>query len=161
MTKMKIGAAQIGGIRRAETRDQVVARMLALMDQAHAQGVEFLSFPEMTLTTFFPRSDMENRADFDIWFETQMPNPAVQPLLVRAKAYGMSFSFGYCELTPEGQHFNTAILVDASGEITLKYRKTHLPGHAEFEAERTHQHLEKRSISCQAIPASTWCATPV
>ncbi|AEM42732.1 N-carbamoyl-D-amino-acid hydrolase [Ketogulonicigenium vulgare] len=144
MTRMIIGGAQMGGIQKAETREQVVQRMLALMDQAHAAGVSYLAYPEMTLTTFFPRYYAESRADFDHWFETEMPNPQVQPLFDRARAYGMGFSFGFCELTPEGQHFNTAIVVSPTGDIVLTYRKTHLPGHAEFEPERTHQHLEKR-----------------
>ncbi|WP_273692193.1 N-carbamoyl-D-amino-acid hydrolase [Ketogulonicigenium vulgare] len=144
MTRMIIGGAQMGGIQKAETREQVVQRMLALMDQAHAAGVSYLAYPEMTLTTFFPRYYAESRADFDHWFETEMPNPQVQPLFDRARAYGMGFSFGFCELTPQGQHFNTAIVVSPTGDIVLTYRKTHLPGHAEFEPERTHQHLEKR-----------------
>ena len=144
MTKLVIGGAQIGGIQKAETREEVVARMLKLMDEAHDKGVQFLAYPEMTLTTFFPRFYVEDRAEFDHWFETEMPNAAVQPLFDRAKEYGMGFTFGYCELTPEGEHFNTSIIVSPEGEIVLKYRKTHLPGHSEYEPERTHQHLEKR-----------------
>ena len=144
MTKLVIGGAQIGGIQKAETREEVVARMLKLMDEAHDKGVQFLAYPEMTLTTFFPRFYVEDRAEFDHWFETEMPNAAVQPLFDRAKEYGMGFTFGYCELTPEGKHFNTSIIVSPEGEIVLKYRKTHLPGHSEYEPERTHQHLEKR-----------------
>ncbi|MCA0997189.1 N-carbamoyl-D-amino-acid hydrolase [Alloyangia pacifica] len=144
MTKMIIGGAQIGGIQKDETREEVVARMVALMEQAHEKGVKYLVYPEMTLTTFFPRFYVEDRAEFDHWFESQMPNAAVQPLFDKAKEYGMGFTFGYCELTPEGEHFNTSIIVSPEGEIVLKYRKTHLPGHSEFEPERTHQHLEKR-----------------
>lgn len=144
MTRMMIGGAQIGGIQKDETREEVVARMLTLMDEAHEKGVEFLAYPEMTLTTFFPRFYVEDRRDFDHWFETEMPNAATQPLFDRAKEYKMGFTFGYCELTPEGEHFNTSIIVSPEGEIVLKYRKTHLPGHAEYEPERTHQHLEKR-----------------
>ena len=42
------------------------------------------------------------------------------------------------------RRFNTSILVDAAGRIALKYRKVHLPGHAEHEPWREFQHLEKR-----------------
>ena len=31
-----------------------------------------------------------------------------------------------------------------SGEVVLKYRKVHLPGHAEYDPVRRVQHLEKR-----------------
>jgi predicted amidohydrolase len=144
MTKMIIGGAQIGGIQKAETREEVVARMLVLMEEAHEKGVEFLAYPEMTLTTFFPRFYVEDRSEFDHWFETEMPNAAVMPLFDKAKEYGMGFTFGYCELTPEGLHYNTSVIVSPEGEIVLTYRKTHLPGHAEYEPERSHQHLEKR-----------------
>jgi len=47
-------------------------------------------------------------------------------------------------LTPEGQHFNTAVLIDKSGTQVGKYRKVHLPGHDEFDPNRAFQHLEKR-----------------
>ena len=46
----------------------------------------------------------------------------------------MGMSFGYAELTGDGHHFNTSILVDRTGAIVGKYRKVHLPGHAEFDA---------------------------
>ncbi|QOL80406.1 N-carbamoyl-D-amino-acid hydrolase [Pseudooceanicola spongiae] len=144
MTRMILAAAQMGGIQKDETRQEVVARMLALMATAHEKGAGFIAFPEMCLTTFFPRFYVEARADFDHWFEAEMPGPDTQPLFDAAKSYAMGMTFGYCELTPEGEHFNTAIIVSPEGEITLKYRKIHLPGHTEYEPERTHQHLEKR-----------------
>ena len=56
----------------------------------------------------------------------------------------MAMSFGFAELTPNGQHFNTSIHVDKDSNIVGKYRKVHLPGHSEFDPERAFQHLEKR-----------------
>ena len=38
---------------------------------------------------------------------------------------------------------NTSILVDRQGKIVGKYRKVHLPGHAEPQPGRAFQHLEK------------------
>ena len=66
-----------------------------------------------------------------------MPNAATRPLFERAAKHGMGMSFGYAELTPDGHHFNTSILVDRKGAIVGKYRKVHLPGHAEFDPQRT------------------------
>ncbi len=73
-----------------------------------------------------------------------MPNPDVAPLFARAAAHGIAISFGYAEKNPAGEHFNSSILTDRQGKIIGKYRKIHLPGHAEFDPQRTHQHLEKR-----------------
>ncbi len=139
-----VAAAQLGPIQQAEGRQSVVARMIALMEEAHARGANFIVYPELALTTFFPRWYEEDRAKMDHWFEATMPSPATQPLFDKAKALGMAMSFGYAELTPEGRHFNSSILVDRNGAIVGKYRKTHLPGHVEFDNERSHQHLEKR-----------------
>lgn len=144
MRNIRVGAAQSGPIQLAESRADVVARMVALMDQAAEAGCDLVVYTELALTTFFPRYNYEDRAEADIWFEREMPNADVQPLFDRAREHGIAFTFGYAELTPEGEHYNTSIFVDKTGQIVAKYRKVHLPGHAEFDPERTFQHLEKR-----------------
>lgn len=141
---LTVAAAQLGPIQKAEDRQSVVARMIALMEAAKARGATFIVYPELALTTFFPRWYHEDRAEADPWFEAEMPGPATRPLFDRAVELGMAMSFGYAELTPEGRHFNTSILVDRGGRIVGKYRKVHLPGHAEHEPWREFQHLEKR-----------------
>jgi predicted amidohydrolase len=141
---LTVAAAQLGPIQLSEGRDVAVARMIRLMERARARGAELVVFPELALTTFFPRHYHADRAEADRWFETAMPSNETAPLFVAAKRLNMGFHLGYAEKTPEGRHFNTAILVAPSGEIILKYRKVHLPGHAEFDPKRAVQHLEKR-----------------
>ena len=141
---VRVGAAQSGPVQKSDGRQAVVARLLELMKQAKAEGCDLVAFTELALTTFFPRYYAAERADMDPWFETAMPNPATLPLFDFARDNAIGFSLGYAELTPEGRHFNTQILVDKRGRIVGKYRKVHLPGHAEHEPRRSFQHLEKR-----------------
>ena len=141
---LTVAAAQLGPIQRAEGRDVAVARMVRLMERAHARGAELVVFPELALTTFFPRHFLENRADADPWFETALPSNETAPLFDAARRLNLSFHLGYAERTPDGHHYNTAVLVNPAGQIMLKYRKVHLPGHAEFDPKRAVQHLEKR-----------------
>lgn len=141
---LTVAAAQLGPISRADSRAMVVERMIALMRDAKAQRADFIVYPELALTTFFPRWYYEDRAEADRWFEAAMPGPETQPLFDVARELGIAMSFGYAELTPDGHHYNTSILVDRTGRIAGKYRKVHLPGHAEFDETRAHQHLEKR-----------------
>lgn len=115
-----------------------------MMREAHRRGSDVVIFPELALTTFFPRWFMENQADVDAFFETAMPGPDTQPLFDEARRLGIAFVLGYAELTPHGQHYNTAIWVDKTGQIVHKYRKVHLPGHHDNEPWRAFQHLEKR-----------------
>ncbi|MEM1160837.1 MAG: N-carbamoyl-D-amino-acid hydrolase [Pseudomonadota bacterium] len=156
MREIVIGGAQMGPIQRNDTRAEVVARMLALLDQAQAAGCDLVVFPELALTTFFPRWYMEDQAEVEEWFETEMPNAATQPLFDRARDYGIAISFGYAERTPDGHHFNTSILTDKAGEIVGKYRKVHLPGHSEYDSDRAFQHLEKRYFEPGDLGFPVW-----
>jgi predicted amidohydrolase len=156
MRMINVAAAQMGPIQRAEGRDVVVRRMIALMAEAKSKGADLIVYPELALTTFFPRWYHEDRSEADIWFEREMPNDAVRPLFEHAARCEMAMCFGYAELTPEGHHFNTAILTDRAGNIVGKYRKVHLPGHVEFDPERTHQHLEKRYFEPGDLGFPVW-----
>jgi len=138
-----IGAAQLGPIEREHGRTGVVKRMKALMVEAHAGGCDLVVYPELALTTFFPRWWFDDRAELDRYFETEMPGPETQPLFDEARRLGIAFSLGFAELTPDGHHYNTQILVGPDGREVGRYRKVHLPGHAEHEPWRPFQHLEK------------------
>ncbi|QUJ68533.1 N-carbamoyl-D-amino-acid hydrolase [Photobacterium sp. GJ3] len=141
-----VGAAQLGPIQKAESRTSAVNRMIQLMEQARRKQCDLIVFPELALTTFFPRYLMKDRDEIEQWFERSMPNEVTQPLFDAAREFGMGFHLGYAELVEEQgetRRYNTAILVDKSGTIVGKYRKVHLPGHAEYEDERRFQHLEK------------------
>ncbi|MCF3933539.1 N-carbamoyl-D-amino-acid hydrolase [Acuticoccus sp. M5D2P5] len=158
MRPVHVGAAQLGPIQKAESREAVVARMIALLEEAAGKSCDLVVFPELALTTFFPRWYMTDQAEVDTWFEAEMPNAAVQPLFDRAKALGIAISFGYAELTPDGHHFNTSILTDREGNIVGKYRKVHLPGHDEFDPDRAFQHLEKRYFEPGDLGFPVWDA---
>ena len=142
-----VGAAQLGPIQRAHSRKEVVARLLSLLEQGARHGCDLVVFPELALTTFFPRWFFESQAEIDTFYEAQMPGPETQVLFDTARKLKVGFYLGYAELTPEDgrtRRFNTSILVDQTGAIVGKYRKVHLPGHAEHEPWRQFQHLEKR-----------------
>jgi predicted amidohydrolase len=148
MTRIvKLGAAQLGPIQRSDSRESVVKRLLELLREAAAMSCDVVVFPELALTTFFPRWYMEDQQEVDSFFEHEMPGPVTRPLFEAAAKLGIGFYLGYAELTVEEgktRRFNTSILVDKTGKIVGKYRKIHLPGHAEHEPWRRFQHLEKR-----------------
>lgn len=148
MTKRRgIAVAQMGPIARSEERASAVRRMVALLHEAHGRGADLVVFPEIALTSFFPRWYLEDPAEIDAFFEDEVPNGATKPLFEAAAQAGVAFSFGYAERVREAKgfrYFNTAVLVDRLGRIAGKYRKIHLPGHMEHEPGRPWQNLEKR-----------------
>src|SRR3984885_7630037 len=145
--KLRAAVAQLGPIHLADSRAAVVKRLIALLREAHAGGATFVVFPELALTTFFPRWWMTDQEEIDRFFESQMPGPETQPLFELARELGIGFYLGYAELTEEqGQtrRYNTSILVERDGRILGRYRKIHLPGHSEHLPNAPFQHLEKR-----------------
>lgn len=145
--QLVIGAAQLGPIARDESRELVVERLLSLLHHANDRGVELLIYPELALTTFFPRWYIEDPAEMDTWYETDMPGPATKPLFDEAMKLGIGFSLGYAELatdeTGASHRYNTQILVERDGSIVGKYRKVHIPGHRDNEPDRPFQHAER------------------
>jgi predicted amidohydrolase len=155
---LRVAAAQSGPVQKADSRQAVVARMIDQLDRVAAEKCDLVVFAELALTTFFPRWYMTDEAEIDSHFEREMPSAATRPLFERAAKHGIAMSFGYAELTPEGRRFNTAILTDRSGKIVGKYRKIHLPGHAEFDPARSFQHLEKRYFAPGDLGFPVWRA---
>ena len=144
MTRLlKVAAAQLGPIQRTDDRQSVVKRLIDLLRNAHSLKAELVVFPELALTTFFPRWFVDDISQADHWYETQMPSPITQPLFDEAKSLGVGFCLGYAELTPDGERFNTQILVERNGEVVAKYRKVHIPGHEQHEPDRPFQHAER------------------
>ncbi len=143
---LRVGAAQLGPIGRHESRATVVDRLLAMLHQAASAGVDLIVYPELALTSFFPRWYVEGEDDLDLdsFYETEMPGPETKRLFDEAARLGIGFSLGYAELTPDGHRYNTQILVERDGSIVGKYHKVHLPGHREHEPWREFQHLERR-----------------
>jgi predicted amidohydrolase len=142
-----VAAAQLGPIQRADSRASVVRRMTDLLRQASRHRCQLIVFPELSLTTFFPRWWMEDQEEIDGFFEREMPSNETAPLFNAAHEHRIALSLGYAELVAQNgatRRFNTQILTDAGGAIVSKYRKIHLPGHREHEPWRAFQHLEKR-----------------
>jgi predicted amidohydrolase len=145
--RLTAAIAQLGPVHRDDSRSAVVARLMAMLREAHSRGARFVVFPELALTTFFPRWWMTDQAEIDSFFEREMPSAETRPLFDLARELGVGFYLGYAELTEEQgevRHYNTAILVERDGRIVGRYRKIHLPGHAEHLPQAPFQHLEKR-----------------
>ena len=159
----KLGAAvaQLGPIHLADNRVSVVKRLMAMLRQAHGRGARLVVFPELALTTFFPRWWMTDQVEIDSFFERDMPNAETRPLFDLAKELAVGFYLGYAELTQEKgetRHYNTSILVERDGRIVGRYRKIHLPGHAEHLPDAPFQHLEKRYFDVGNEGFNVWRA---
>jgi predicted amidohydrolase len=139
-----LAVAQLGPLSLADSRAAAVKRLIALLREANRRGARFVVFPELALTTFFPRYWMTEDEAVERFFERSMPGPETKPLFDLAADMKIGFYLGYAELTPDGRRFNTAIMTDENAKIVGRYRKIHLPGHSHHIATAPFQHLEKK-----------------
>ena len=148
MTRMlTVAAAQMGPVQRNDSRESVVERLLVMLRDAYAHGVELVVFPELALTTFFPRWFVDDISEADHWYERSMPNAVTQPLFDEAKRLGIGFCLGYALVDTEAdgtvRRWNVQTLVERDGSIVATYKKTHIPGHEHHEPDRPFQHAER------------------
>jgi hypothetical protein len=156
-----VAAAQLGPIQRADDRSAVVDRLVSLLHEAADAGCDLVVYPELALTTFFPRWFVDDIADADHWYETSMPNDATMPLFDEARRLGIGFCLGYALLERDGEsahRWNVQTLVDGAGEIVGTFKKVHIPGHEEHEPDRPFQHAERYYFEPSPDGFGVWAA---
>src|SRR5262245_21597601 len=97
-----VGAAQLGPIQRTNSRISVIKRMLELLRRAAEHKCNLVVFPELALTTFFPRWWMTDQDEIDSFFEREMPGRETAPLFEEAQRLGLAFYLGFAELESRG-----------------------------------------------------------
>ena len=146
---LKVAAAQVGSVDRAAKRSDTLVRLIKLLEEAIAQGVQLVVYPETTFTTFFPRYLIHNSEELDSFFEEGddiTSNDNVKPLFDRAKSAKIDIYIGYGERCDDGATYNSCIYYSGSlGKTISKYRKVHLPGTVEpYPDPNAINQLEKR-----------------
>jgi predicted amidohydrolase len=154
--KIIVAGAQLGPIHLDSLRSVVLARMLKLMEEAHAKNAKLIVYPEIAFTTFFPRHLITHPEELELFFERDINGDATQALTMKpifdaARTYKMDVSVGYAECdtsapTDKHIHYNSAVYYSAAlDKIISKYRKVHLPGTFEpYDKPDATNQLEKR-----------------
>jgi predicted amidohydrolase len=62
---LTLGVCQMGPIPRGSSRGETVGRLVRLLERAAAAGAELAVFPELALTTFFPRWPLADAHEID------------------------------------------------------------------------------------------------
>jgi predicted amidohydrolase len=157
-----VGAAQLGPVQRDHTRKDVVERLLALLAEGAERRCDLVVYPELALTTFFPRWFVDDITQADHWYETAMPNADTQPLFDEARRLGVGFCLGYAlrETAPDGtvHRWNVQTLVERDGSVVGTFKKVHIPGHEHHEPDRPFQHAERYYFEPSPDGFSVWRA---
>jgi (R)-amidase len=94
-----------------------LSNMLSIIRNAPLD-TDLIVFPETTLSGFPTRDEIDSTG------LTTRSKP-IRLIQEAARKSNTAIAFGFCEVA-DGRAYNTAMLIDGSGRIALKYRKTHL-----------------------------------
>lgn len=107
----------------AERRDRVAGLL-----REH-RGSDLYALPELWSAGYFNFDAYEARAE-------TLDGPTVTAMRELARELRAHIHLGsFIERSPEGKLFNTAVLVDDSGDIAHTYRKVHVLGYDSLEAQ--------------------------
>jgi|SRR5688572_22278787 len=121
--QLVIAAAQTGSVS-APSDPAVVEAAHAMLDEAALRGVQLLVFSELFLAPFFPNRLEE---DFTRYFMRE-DDAVLAKLRAKARAHRIALVLPFAERADAG-YFNTALVIDESGTVAGRYRKTHIPAY--------------------------------
>jgi predicted amidohydrolase len=97
--------------------DANLKRHCYFIDTLAQQGVEFVGFPEMSITGY----------EFSPWMTwLRIDGPEVRLLRDKARERSVYVAAGFAEQEPNGQRWNTHIVIDPQGEIIARHHKIEL-----------------------------------
>ena len=136
------------GRRGDEPASDVVERLLALLHERARLGAELVVFPELALTTFFPRWFVEDQAEIDALLRDGDAVGRHQAAVRRGRRASASASASAtpsCTAATVRHHYNTQMLVERDG-----HGRRHATARCTCPATRStspggpFQHLERR-----------------
>jgi len=117
---LKIALLQMHPTDNLQENFQKSARMIS---QAVQEGAQLICLPELFTSPYFPQE--ENNKHFSL--AQFIPGPISDFLCAQAQQNQVTIVGGSIfEKTPEGKYFNTALVINNVGQISGKYRKTHI-----------------------------------
>jgi N-carbamoylputrescine amidase len=109
--------------------DHNVARIEALVRDAHAKGAQIVLPPELFAGTYFCRH--EEHTYFG-WAEPFDESPTIARFSALARELAIVIPVSFFER--DGQHYyNSIAIVDADGRVLGRYRKSHIPDGPGYE----------------------------
>jgi N-carbamoylputrescine amidase len=105
-----------------EEKERNIAKAVKFARVAAEKGAQIICFQELFTNPWFPREMSKDHFSF----AEEMDGPSVAGMQGLAREYGVVCVCPIFEMGKDG-FFNSAVIVDAGGEILGSYRKIHVP----------------------------------
>lgn len=98
-------------------------KTLRKIEEAAARGAQIVCLQELYRTRYFPQEEKVNATSF----AESIPGESTKAFSVLAKKLRVVIIAPVFEKNPNGKFYNSAVVIDADGEVLGTYRKTHVP----------------------------------
>ena len=107
----------------AQIKKKMIDKHVPMIEKAGKQGVQILCLQEIFYGPYFCAEQDAK------WYESAepIPGPTTKLMQALAKKYKMVIVVPMYETPSTGTYYNTAVVIDADGEILGSYRKNHIP----------------------------------
>ena len=164
---LKIAAAQLGPLHKADSRAVCSRSAWSICcGKRTAWARSSSSFPNSPSPPSFRAGGWTDQKEVDQrFFEREMPSAETRtPVRRSEEARHRLLHRLRGARPPRARRFNTAILVGPDGAIIGKYRKIHLPGHADHKPEgrvpAPGEEATSRSATWAFASGATWTPSP-
>ena len=127
------GKVKIAGIQmscKPASKDENVRKALNLIDAASKEDAKIILLPELFSTDYSGYC----RRNLDVFeYAESIPGPTTEKIAKKARQHSVYIIAPIHEKTGPGIYYNTAAVIDTSGKIMGKYRKTHIPATMSLE----------------------------
>lgn len=147
---MRIALAQM-----TSTPDRAanLARALAAIDAAAAQGAQLVVFAEIVLDRFFPADPYGGACPGPALARAEgVPGPTTAALAAKAREHGVVIVFNLYEVDEAGRTFDSSPVIDADGTLLGVTRMVHITDYEGFH-ERDYYHPGDRGAPVYATRA--------
>jgi N-carbamoylputrescine amidase len=118
--KLKIGLVQMSMTAQADAN---LEKAVSRVTEAAARGAHLVCLPELFRSRYF--AQREDHGAFDL--AEPVPGPSTEALAKVAREKGVVVIVPVFERRAAGLYHNTAVVLDATGELAGIYRKMHIP----------------------------------
>ena len=118
--QFRVGLVQMG---MSASPEENVEKACAKVREASKAGAEVVCLPELFRTPYLCQK--EDAALFDL--AEPVPGPSTEALAAVARSFGVAVVVPIFERRASGLYHNSAVILDADGEVVGLYRKMHIP----------------------------------
>ena len=122
LKKVKIGLVQMS---MSGERKKNLEKAAVMIKKASMKGAKIICLPELFSTPYFPQDEHNEKKSHEL--SEEIPGDTTRIMSVIARELRVVIIVPIYEVGKDKKYYNSAVVIDANGDILSCYRKMHIP----------------------------------